>query len=37
MDKLIKILSEKVVKLELENKGLLKSYAQGNNQGYNPQ
>lgn len=37
MDKLIKSLSHKVVKLELENKSLPKSNAQGNNRGYNPQ
>ncbi len=37
MNKLIKILSHKVVKLKLDNKSLPKQNAQGNNQGYNPQ
>ena len=36
MDKLIKSLSHNVVKLELENKSLLKQNAQGHNRGYNP-
>lgn len=36
MDKLIRSLSHKVVKLELENKSLPKQNAQGKNQGYNP-
>lgn len=37
MDKLIKSLSNKVVKLELERKSILKLNAQGNNRGYKPQ
>ncbi len=36
MDKVIKILSHKVVKLELDNKSILKRNTQGNNRGYNP-
>lgn len=36
MDTLIKNLSYKLVKLELENKSLPKQNAQGHNQGYNP-
>jgi len=36
MDKLMKILSHKMVKIELENKSLQKQNAQGNNRGYNP-
>lgn len=36
MDKLVRILSHKLVKLDLENKSLAKKNSQGNNQGYNP-